>query len=358
MKGLIITNKGIEDISVLEVKKIIGSKGKVEDTVVMFDFKKEEELYELCYRGQSFAKVLELYDYFEFSDKKKIIETIKKIKILKNNNKTFRVKCKRIGEHDFSSHEIEGEVGENIDLKCDLENPDVIYYVYIYNNKCYFGVDVSGMDLSKRDYKIFSLPNSLKGTIAYSLVRIAGYDKNKVLLDPFCGSGEIAIEAARFASNFPTNYYNKNKLNFKFNFDKVDKKIGKKSKVYCFDTTQRNVKSAEKNSKIAGVNKLLHFSRTDTDFLELKFKDNVDIIVTQVPSLSKYSDKKDIEKKYDEFFYQAEYILRKNGKIVVISDKTEELKKKGEKYKFKVKEERSVFMGEQEMKVLVLNKKA
>lgn len=370
MKGLAITNKGIEDIAALEIEELIGSKGSVKESVVVFDFNKKKELYELCYRAQSIGKVLLLFDYFEFNEKKALLKKINKNKINarkqgKNvfgtnfvgikNKKTFRVKCKRIGEHNFSSQEIENEVGKLIDLKCDLTNPDVIFYVYIYNNMCYYGIDVSGLDLSKRDYKIFSMPNSLKGTIAYALVRIAGYKGGDIFLDPFCGSGEIAIEAARFASNFPSNYYNKNK--FKFNFDKFDKKIRKKikGKVCCFDVQQRNVRSAEKNAKIAGINKLLTFSRTDTDFLELKFKKAVDVIVTQPPALSKYSDKKDIEKKYDEFFYQAEYILRKNGKIVLISDKTDELIKKAEKYKFKVKEERSVWSGKKEYKIIIFN---
>ena len=369
MKGLVITNKGIEDIAALEIKELIKAKTFVKETVVIFEFNKYEDLFTLCYKGQSFAKVLNLYDYFEFNENqrfsklkskisinkkesllKKLKKIIKNIKI--NKKKTFRVSCNRIGEHDFSSQEIENEVGKLIDLKCDLTNPDIIYYVYIYNNMCYFGVDISGLDLSKRDYKIFSLPNSLKATIAYALVRISGYKEGDVLLDPFCGSGEISIEAARFASNFPTNYYNKNK--FKFKFDKIDKKIKKKikGKICCFDYQHRNVKAAEKNAKIAGINKLLQFSRTETDFLELKFKDNVDVIVTQPPALSKYSDIKQIEKQYDEFFYQAEYILKKNGKIVVTSGKTEELVKKAEKYKFKVKEEREVFMGKRGFKVI------
>ena len=357
MKGLAITHKGIEDIAALEVKELIKCKSEIKDTVVFFEFNKEEDLFKLCYLGQRFAKVIELYDHFEFNDKKKILENIKKIKKkikIDKKYKTFRVNCKRIGEHDFSSHEIEEEVGSLIDLKCDLNNPDIIFYAYIYGNMCYFGVDVCGLDLSKRDYKIFSLANSLKGTIAYSLVRISGYKEGEVLLDPFCGSGEIPIEAARFVSGFPTKYYEKNKIRFD-NFGSIDKKIKKKikGKICCFDVTQRNVKSAEKNSKIAGVNKLLTFSRTDTDFLELKFKDNVDVIIAQVPSLSKYSDKKDIEKKYDEFFYQAEYILKKEGRIVVISDKTDLLKEKAKKYKFKVDNERSVWSGKMEFKVLV-----
>jgi len=331
-------------------------------------------LFVLCYRGQSFGKVLLLLDYFEFNKKKSIIEKIKKIiKKIKidefvDKKGTFRVSCKRVGEHDFSSQEIENEVGKEIDLKCDLTNPDIIFYVYIFDNNCYFGIDFTGFDLSKRDYRIFTMPSSLKATIAYSLVRIADYKSGQVLLDPFSGSGEIAIEAALFASNFPINYYNKNKFAFlklkpfnKFNFDnffkKIDKRIiKKKQKIFCYDFQQRNVKSAEKNAKIAGIHKLLNFSRVDIEFLELKFKKNVDRIISQPPVLSKYSDKKQIEKLYNEFFYQAEYILKKNGKITLISDKTEALKKYSSKYKFKVLDEREVFMGKKGFRVLVFEK--
>jgi len=369
MKGLAITNKGIEKEAALEIKELIKCKTSIKESVVLFEFSKYEDLFTLCYKGQSFAKVIFLFDFFEFNGKKSLIENINKIKISEWADKkgTFRVSCKRVGSHDFSSQEIEDEIGKLIDLKCDLINPDVIFYVYIYNNMCYLGIDFSGFDLSKRDYRIFAMPSSLKATIAYALTRISGY-KDGVLLDPFCGSGEIPIEAAMFKSNFPVNYYNKQKFAFlklkknkKFNFDKffkaIDSKIKKdKTKINCFDYQQRNVKTAEKNSKIAGVHKLLNFSRQDTEFLELKFKKNVDVIVTQPPAISKYSNKKDIEKIYNEFFYQAEYILKKNGKIVLISEHPEELKKYAEKYKFKIVDERSVFSGKKEFKVLVINK--
>ena len=42
MKGLIITNKGIEDIACLEVKELIKAKSTVKDTVVLFEFSKKE----------------------------------------------------------------------------------------------------------------------------------------------------------------------------------------------------------------------------------------------------------------------------------------------------------------------------
>jgi len=90
---------------------------------------------------------------------------------------------------DFSSQDIEKETGAFIinnikekkayDQKVDLENPDLIFYVYIFNERCYLGIDFCGFDLSKRDYKVFSSASDIKGTIAYSLLRIVGYKKKK-----------------------------------------------------------------------------------------------------------------------------------------------------------------------------------
>ena len=75
MKGLAITDKGLEDISLLEIKELLGVDGVVKDSVVIFDYKKPEDLQLLCYKAQSMYKVIELMD--NFSVKNDLIEDLK-----------------------------------------------------------------------------------------------------------------------------------------------------------------------------------------------------------------------------------------------------------------------------------------
>ncbi len=381
MKGLVITSRGIEDIAALEVKELVEAKAVVEDGCVVFDLKKLEDLCLLCYKGQSFEKVLLLFDSFDFKEDilSKIKKAVSKVKFSDwlNKKTTFRVSCKKFCNDDISSEELAGDVGALIidtikknkkyKQKVELDDPDITFFVFVNGHKAYFGIDFSGRDLYKREYKLFAHPAALRSTIAYALIRIGGLGKKEVLLDPYCHSGEIPIEAALFVTDFPVNYYSKEKFSFlrfkplkKFDFDKfykdIDKKITKKGMINCFDSKVTNLNAAKKNAKIAGINKILNFSRIDTEWLDVKIdKGSVDKIVTHVPEVTRMTDPKMMEKDYAEFFYQADFVLNKNGKIVVIS-KGGDLLKKVAKDKFKAVSEREVWSGKQALQVIVLSR--
>ena len=115
--------------------------------------------------------------------------------------------------------------------------------------------------------------------------------------------------------------------------------------------------AAQKNAKIATVNKEIHFSRMEIEWLDTKFEEaSVDKIVSQVPKISKHSNPKDIAKLYNEFFYQAKFILKNTGRICIITNKTEELKDAASKYGFKVAHEREIIHGKAVDKAIVFEK--
>jgi len=371
MQALAITSKGIEDITALDIKELTKVDCTIKDSCVLFKPKKLEDLCLLCYKAQSVSRILFLFEHFEFKNKNDLLKKvgIEKIKLEKwlDKKNTFRIECERIGKHNFSSQEIEQEIGKLIPVKnkVELKNPDVVFYVYIFDNNLYFGVDFSGFELSKRQYKVFNHPNDIKASVAYALVRLSGFKSGEVLLDPFCKTGVIPIEATLFASGFPVNYFNKDKLGFlklksikKFNFNEVDKKIKKNSKkVSGYEKSSYYIQSAKKNSKIASVNKYIEFSNADIDWIDTHFKEkSVNRLVTYPPALSKRSNRNDILKLYQELFYQANYCLAKDGKIVVLAKDIGLFKEKAERYKFKVIEKRKVWLGEMGMDVAVFGR--
>lgn len=377
MKAIAITSKGIEDITALEIKELIKAKTQNKESCVIFEPKKLEDLCILCYKAQSVEKVLFLFDCFNFKNNaffNNIEKHIKKIDFSKwlNKKTTFRVSSKKVDNDDLSSEEICSRTGELIinhikktkkyRQNVDLNNPDAIFFVYIFKNTCYLGIDFSGFELHKRQYRIFQHPNALRATIAYSLIRIAQIKEKETILDTFTGSGTIPIEAALHFSNFPVNYYSKDKFIFlkslKLNknfFENIDKKIKRsKVKIYGYDSIFGYITSSKKNAKIAGINKELKLSRCEISWLDTKFKkSSVDKIITYPPQQSKNIDVKITEKIYNEFFYQADFILKKAGKIVLITRSLELLQKYAEKFKFKLKEEREVYSGKQALKILV-----
>ena len=345
MKALAITDKGLEDISLLEIKELLGVKGEIRDSVVIFDYKKKQDLYLLGYKGQSVFKVLQLID--NFSVKKDLIKEmkarIKKIDFSEYKGKSFAVRCwhKKI---ENSRGEIEKAVGSVIPGKVDLNNPEVRFFVFVYGKDVYFGIDVTGRDLSERDYKIFSHPHSLKGPLAYGLVRLSGYNDKEGLLNCFCKSGEIGIEAALFGSGLAANYYNKEKMGFEFDLSKFDKIKKKKLKIYCVDNDMRSLAATKKNAKIAGVSKEIQVSRFKVEDLDIKFKEKeVDCLICQL----EISQAK-------ELFYQADYILK--GKLVLLCRPEDNFDKYAQEQKFKKIQERIIERGGTNYKILVFSR--
>ncbi|MCB0032813.1 MAG: class I SAM-dependent RNA methyltransferase [Anaerolineales bacterium] len=62
-------------------------------------------------------------------------------------------------------------------------------------------IDTSGSGLHKRGYREFALEAPIKETLAAALVQLSFYQPDRLLIDPFCGSGTILIEAAMLARN-------------------------------------------------------------------------------------------------------------------------------------------------------------
>ncbi|MBI1935966.1 hypothetical protein HYS31_06000, partial [Candidatus Woesearchaeota archaeon] len=241
---------------------------------------------------------------------------------------------------------------------------DIIFFFYVINNKCYLGIDFAGFELNKRSYKIFQHPASLRGTIAYSLVRSSGFQKKGKLLDPFSRDGMVPIEAAVFANDFPINYYSKEKFSFlrlnlgvdfeKF-FESADKKIKKKKlEIYSYDHMFKFVDFSKKNAKIAGVDKQISFSRVELEWLDIRFrKESVDRIITSLPT----SKNANIAKIYNEFFYQSEFVLKKHGVVAIISRLPELVKKHAEKHNFLPEKEIEVWSGGQRLLIMLFKKK-
>ena len=135
----------------------------------------------------------------------------------------------------------------------------------------------------------------------------------------------------------------------------ICKKIKKaKAKLYGYDHLFKYVDYSKKNAKIAGVEKQINFSRVELEWLDIKFKkESVDRIITNPPT----SKNADLNKIYNEFFYQSEYILKKDGTLAIISRIPDFAKKHAEKHNFVLLKERDVWSGEQILKILVFKKK-
>ena len=83
----------------------------------------------------------------------------------------------------------------------DREDPDVRVFLYLAQDRATVYLDLSGEALFRRGYRSAAGEAPLKETLAAVVLRLAGWDGETPLVDPMCGSGTLAIEAALWAGN-------------------------------------------------------------------------------------------------------------------------------------------------------------
>jgi 23S rRNA G2445 N2-methylase RlmL len=83
----------------------------------------------------------------------------------------------------------------------DREDADVRVFMHIANDKAAVYLDMAGEPLHRRGYRTETGEAPLRETLAAALLRMSGWDRQSLLLDPMCGSGTIAIEAAMWSAN-------------------------------------------------------------------------------------------------------------------------------------------------------------
>ncbi|MFH1638501.1 MAG: THUMP domain-containing protein [Candidatus Woesearchaeota archaeon] len=344
MKYIATSPKGLEDVSSMEIKEIINAKAKkTAEGRVEFDTT-EDKIKILAYSARSIDAIYSLVKRINFN--KNFLKEVEKIEI--KIEEPFMAKVWHSSE-DIVSKSLAAEIGAIIHkrgLAVDLERPKTTVMADIVGNECFLGILVrEGMH--KRDYRVKVSNKSVNACIAYCLVRLSDYSKEKAFIDPFCKDGVTIIEAASFALNIPRAYFTDEKLK--------DLKI-ERLNIMGVDSLLHNIRSCEINSKLAGVNKAIKLSKYDIDWLDLKLGDSsVDCIATIMPYSNWELNANELTRVYKEFFRQASSILKKNGKISLLTVKPEVIKETAEG--FKAKEEREVWAGQQKYSLKVFIRK-
>jgi putative N6-adenine-specific DNA methylase len=156
----------------------------------------------------------------------------------------------------------------------DLENPSVRINVHLFRSNCTVSLDSSGQSLHKRGYRKQAGIAPLNEVLASGLLMLSGWDMQKPLIDPMCGSGTILLEAAMMALSVPAGYYRNDFafMNWK-NFDpllwnKVKAEAGEamvkptRALVYGSDISAMAIRKATENLKFTGLEAAVTIRRT------------------------------------------------------------------------------------------------
>lgn len=153
-------------------------------------------------------------------------------------------------------------------------------------------LDTSGDGLHKRGYREASYKAPISETIAAALVLLSYWRDDRILCDPFCGSGTIPIEAAMIAKNIAPGLMRKfDSENFFF----MDEEIYKEEKKRCYsnidyekkldilasDISKEAIRIAKNNAEILGLEEDINFFVKDVR--ELDVPDEYGVIITNPP---------------------------------------------------------------------------
>ena len=221
----------------------------------------------------------------------------------------------------------------------DTDRPDVVVGLQIIQRKARVFIELQGDPLNMRGYRRRQIQAPIRETLAASMIAMSGYQpQNGVFIDPMCGSGTFAIEAALIATSTAPG------IQRHFGFEKLPffpehaaawrqlrdeaREISKQSRrnfsaeIRALDIDSSALDIAQNNAQTAGVSDLIHFARGD--ILKMKPVSNA-VIVTNPP----YGERimvNDLD--LPEFYYQLGRLVRTfdNSSLTIIS--TAELLKK------------------------------
>ena len=174
----------------------------------------------------------------------------------------------------------------------EKSGPRVKIEVSLLNDIAEITMDTSGDGLHKRGYREVNYKAPLSETIAASLVKLTFWNKDRILADPFCGSGTIPIEAAMIEKNIaPGLMRDFDFVKFKF----FDEDIYKEEKKKCYseinydekleilasDVSHKAIQIAKANAEILGLDEDISFFQKDIRDLDLP--DDYGIIITNPP---------------------------------------------------------------------------
>ena len=180
--------------------------------------------------------------------------------------------------------------------------------VFLMKDEVTVGLDSTGDSLHKRGYRKLTAKAPIAENLAASLIMLTPWRGDRILVDPFCGSGTFPIEAAMMAANMAPGMNRSftaeswghiiKKRNWYDTLDEANELVdlSVQTDIQGYDLDERMVAIARENAKLAGVDKLIHFQRRDVK--DLSHPKKYGFIITNPPYGERLEDKADLPALY------------------------------------------------------------
>ncbi len=180
--------------------------------------------------------------------------------------------------------------------------------VFLMKDEVTVGLDSTGESLHKRGYRKLKAKAPIAENLAAAMILLTPWNKDRILVDPFCGSGTIPIEAAMMAANMAPG------MNRSFTAEKWNHIVPKKNwyealdearemidlnidtDIQGYDIDDEMVSISRENAKLAGVDKLIHFQRRGVE--QLSHPKKYGFLITNPPYGERLQDKEQMPALY------------------------------------------------------------
>ncbi len=216
--------------------------------------------------------------------------------------------------------------------------------VNIMKDQVVIGLDTSGDSLHKRGYRKATVPAPISETLAAALILLTPWNRDRILVDPFCGSGTFPIEAAMIGAeiapgmnrSFTAEHWT-HLIDKKLWYDAIDEAESRirrdcQMDIQGYDISPDAIKASFENARMAEVEHLIHFQQRPVK--DLSHRKKYGFIITNPP----YGQRLEVPKELPELYRQLGEAYRKldSWSMYLISayeDTERHIGKKADKYR-------------------------
>jgi len=306
---LAVTSNGLENLLVDELTKLGISDAKPVQAGVRFKAS-NEQIYRVCLWSRLASRFVRVLSEFTCNDDMDLylassaVNWVNQFHSSKKFVVDFNGTNREIRNSQYGAMKVKDAVVDSFEKK-NLPRPsiskdqaDLRIHVRLHKDKAILGIDMVGGGLHQRGYRPASGRAPLRETLAAAIILRSGWDTDKPLLDPMCGSGTLLIEAAMMAANMAPGV-NRAKWGFESLEDfepelwaeikseasvQARRGVNKTdTKFYGFDNDSRVLKTAQDNARRAGVESLIEFKLGDAAEVKRPEDFEAGVIVSNPP---------------------------------------------------------------------------
>ena len=195
-----------------------------------------------------------------------------------------------------------------------MDGADYPLRVSVYKDQVLIGLDTSGDSLHKRGYRKHTVKAPITETLAAALIMLTPWNRDRILIDPFCGSGTFVIEAAMMAASIAPGMERdftatawQGLIGRRCWMDAYDEArdrawavdragLSESVDIQGYDIDEEAVRFARQNAELAGVSDLIHFQRRD--IRELSHQKPYGFIITNPPYGERIGEREELPELY------------------------------------------------------------